>query len=566
PVGTAERTWRWCRRNPRMAGLVATVAVLLVAVAGVTSVLSYRLSVRRAEADANARRAEDNARDAAENARQADAARALAVEEQRKAEKARDTTAQQRKLALDTVRDVLIRVDELMKNDVTLAPLRVEIIRRMLEDVDRIRDHAKKNPLEDRTEAIAYTRMGDVYFRTNRIQDSHEWYVKAHAILKGQAEDAPDDPNAVRNLAVAATNLAEAEWRLGRGNRARELHTEALRLREHRAKVLAATNADDFEKSSAAQDVADSLNNVAYADLRLGEPHSAIKHYQLADAAYAGLGPPMAQMLRVRRIRAEIVVRVADARARLGELEKAHEHFVKALSDRLELSRTVVRPAMTASLVRTDVGQSQMYIGDFLLFHKKDARAAGDLYAVCLEGFERELKDDPKSVDLRQRIAASHYRLGIVSGARSELALVTGAAADLAPRGRHHAESLRLREELAKLDPNDAQSGVELLLSQARMRKVDDAKRTADRLLRQAGTDRQVLFQTACGYGILADGDDDEARKFRDEAIRVMKTLVEQGWKDQGGLETDPDLIALKNDKRFADLIARLRAVGDEAN
>jgi glutamate synthase domain-containing protein 1 len=98
------------------------------------------------------------------------------------------------------------------------------------------------------------------------------------------------------------------------------------------------------------------------------------------------------------------------------------------------------------------------------------------------------------------------------------------------------------------------------------MRKVDDAKRTADRLLRQAGTDRQVLFQTACGYGILADGDDDEARKFRDEAIRVMKTLVEQGWKDQGGLETDPDLIALKNDKRFADLIARLRAVGDEAN
>ena len=31
-----------------------------------------------------------------------------------------------------------------MKNDVTLAPLRAEIIRRMLDDVDRIRDHAHR--------------------------------------------------------------------------------------------------------------------------------------------------------------------------------------------------------------------------------------------------------------------------------------------------------------------------------------------------------------------------------------------------------------------------------------
>jgi WD40 repeat protein/tRNA A-37 threonylcarbamoyl transferase component Bud32 len=33
PVGRAERLWRWCRRNPRLAGLTAAVAILLLAVA-----------------------------------------------------------------------------------------------------------------------------------------------------------------------------------------------------------------------------------------------------------------------------------------------------------------------------------------------------------------------------------------------------------------------------------------------------------------------------------------------------------------------------------------------------
>ena len=34
PVGPAERAWRWCRRNPALAGLMAAVTVSLLAVAG----------------------------------------------------------------------------------------------------------------------------------------------------------------------------------------------------------------------------------------------------------------------------------------------------------------------------------------------------------------------------------------------------------------------------------------------------------------------------------------------------------------------------------------------------
>jgi eukaryotic-like serine/threonine-protein kinase len=45
PVGSLERAWRWCQRNPALAGLMAAVATLLLAVAAIATVaaLQYRL-------------------------------------------------------------------------------------------------------------------------------------------------------------------------------------------------------------------------------------------------------------------------------------------------------------------------------------------------------------------------------------------------------------------------------------------------------------------------------------------------------------------------------------------
>jgi serine/threonine protein kinase/WD40 repeat protein/tetratricopeptide (TPR) repeat protein len=50
PTGSAERAWRWCRRNPAVASLVAAVAVLLVVGTSVSSVLALRAERARRDA------------------------------------------------------------------------------------------------------------------------------------------------------------------------------------------------------------------------------------------------------------------------------------------------------------------------------------------------------------------------------------------------------------------------------------------------------------------------------------------------------------------------------------
>jgi len=79
PVGRAERTWRWCRRNPAVASLAAGVVLALVLGTAVASFFAVRASRNAAEARANlvlanleTKRANEAAGKATEEAHRAD--------------------------------------------------------------------------------------------------------------------------------------------------------------------------------------------------------------------------------------------------------------------------------------------------------------------------------------------------------------------------------------------------------------------------------------------------------------------------------------------------------------
>jgi hypothetical protein len=76
-------------------------------------------------------------------------------------------------------------------------------------------------------------------------------------------------------------------------------------------------------------------------------------------------------------------------------------------------------------------------------------------------------------------------------------------------------------------------------------------------LLKQAATDRQVLFQVACALSVIAgtSADKQTAARCREQAVQALRDLIKSGWKDRGALEGDPDLDPLRDDPRFKELV-----------
>jgi WD40 repeat protein/serine/threonine protein kinase len=101
PVGRLGRGWRWCRRNPAVAGLLAAVAAALLGGTAVATLFAVR-------ADANARQADREAAAARESEKKAtlakdDADRHLYLAQMQLAQRAYDESA------MDRVRDLLDR-------------------------------------------------------------------------------------------------------------------------------------------------------------------------------------------------------------------------------------------------------------------------------------------------------------------------------------------------------------------------------------------------------------------------------------------------------------------------
>src|SRR5262249_11896431 len=159
-ISGAERAWRWCRRNPVVAGLVATLLVVFAGGFAITTGLWLRAARLRAEAETNWRRAE------------------------RLRAEAEDSFLQARR----AVDDSLTRVAERRLLGVPgLEPLRQDLAETGLPYYQALGRRREQDPALRRELAAAYGRVARINAELGRRPQALEGYQKALDILATEA-------------------------------------------------------------------------------------------------------------------------------------------------------------------------------------------------------------------------------------------------------------------------------------------------------------------------------------------------------------------------------------------
>jgi serine/threonine protein kinase/tetratricopeptide (TPR) repeat protein len=241
PLGRLARVWRWCRRNPRVAGLLA--ALVLVFVGGFAGVTAMGLAAwsQKIEADRQRARAEDRQR----------LARNALGDLTRVAERLLDTQPRMTLVQLEVLERALASYQELAQEDSQDPELRYRtsqayhFVARMCSRLGRpkraeqslraqlalLEELAAEDPAERKYRFdLFHCRMalGMALGGQNRLRESEEQSQLALNLIRDLVRNFPNEPF-YRDALAHQTGMVAAAL-LGRGEvrRAEELHREGL--------------------------------------------------------------------------------------------------------------------------------------------------------------------------------------------------------------------------------------------------------------------------------------------------------------------------------------------------
>lgn len=287
PTGRVERTWRWCRRNPKLAALTGLVATLLVALAvgGTTAAVLISKAYSRA------------------------------IVAQQQAEADFD-------VALHSLQTLAETVQKQMGTQPGLLPVKRKLLETAADGLKKVIHGPTSAERADKTVVIAHTNLGDVYWDLGRTADARqefesglrrtkEWlsrqpleiearrgaanicnrlgdmanaakdataalgyYKQSQENLLSATLLAPNDPKILRDLSVCHNKIGDGELTAGNHAAARTNYEQALVLREKPG-----TSGDELTRLS---DLRFTHNRLTDVCLTMGDLDAAEHHAKIA--------------------------------------------------------------------------------------------------------------------------------------------------------------------------------------------------------------------------------------------------------------------------------------------
>jgi serine/threonine protein kinase len=197
PSSSLEQLSRWCKRNPRVAVLSASLAALLLvtAIGSVTAALLIARAERRT-------------------------GKALAA--------AKD----QRSLALDTLNDLVSRVQNILADRPGTLALREQILTNALKNLERITRDADSGKIIDHDTVAAHQRIGDVLWMSGRNDQARSHYAQSQKLAQALDAASGGAEQTERDLAWAHDKLGVLDQHALRLDAALDHYRMALQLRE----------------------------------------------------------------------------------------------------------------------------------------------------------------------------------------------------------------------------------------------------------------------------------------------------------------------------------------------
>ncbi len=620
PVGRVERAWRWCRRNPVVAGLTGALATVLVAGFVTVTVLYLRAEDQRHLAVEHEDAALKNLAEATRQKQQADASYRLARTALDSVLKLRDDQRLragpledlQRQLA-QTEAAFFEKFLQLRGDDPAFQAERADALDRLasvshsLGKMDDALKYARQavaineelrkrappgDPGAMRRLAGSYFYIGTVSMRTGQCADAEEAYRSAVVLYQGLLERDPANTEYVELAATGQQNLAAAIRAAGRFEEAEQAYKKALALLE-KIPANASPDAEAHKRRATTgliwinlaemyphlrrpRDAAAAHENARaiYEDLTRVEPDNEMHHMNLA-SLYNNLGLFLRDQGRLPEAAASWRKAISGF-ARLVEkhpaqnqyrhaLAMAHDNLgmLRARSSQPEPARAHYDKALELwAKLHADNPNVVEYISDLGCVQRNlgDLEQGSGKLDSALDWYAKAVATLETSPHRNQEGTNSHTWLKDAASKRAML--LTGL--------KRFGEAIKEWNRVVELERGQR--------AETRLKRAEVLARASDHLRAMEeveflaglpGAPAAALYDLArvaalASAAARTDGKLDglaqasQADRHAARAITLLREAQAAGFKDNDRLKKDPDLEALRSHKDFLKLLTEL--------
>ena len=226
PVGRMERTWRWCRRKPLIAGLTAALAVAMIAGTTISVVFGIQ-ATDAAEAESIARQDADDKRVYAEEKEQEAQDNALLAEENA------NRALEQRTVALGAFNTAVEWAGTDLRNVPGTEKFKTRLFTAAVQGLNRLSE-LTGDDRRDLAIARGYAKAGEGFLEVGQSKQAKTQFEESHEILVRLARTEGETAAAIHHLRLGRSfrNIGRAEMGLSGPADAIPWHEQALASRE----------------------------------------------------------------------------------------------------------------------------------------------------------------------------------------------------------------------------------------------------------------------------------------------------------------------------------------------